>query len=68
MRVSVVQNVKSDFWFQIELEEGNSKLWMDVGGNVHEDALDLGPQGDHYQGDEPRLCQQFHGVLCLDIE
>ena len=26
MRISVVQNVKSDFWFQIELEEGNSKL------------------------------------------
>jgi len=41
---------------------------MDVGGNVHEDALDLGPQGDHYQGNEPRLCQQFHGALCLDIE
>ena len=36
---------------------------MGVGGNVHEDALNLGPQGD--RGVEPR---QFHGALCYDME
>ena len=43
--------IKSDLWFQTEVEEGNSKMWrtplkMEVGKNVHEETLDLGPQCD----------------------